>query len=307
MRRSPSSAAIRLKPDSRHVPRNLGIALVDQGKLDEAIAEFREATPPQSRLAEAHVNLGASCRPGEAGRGDRRVPRGDSAQARLCRGPLQLRPSPSARGTNSPRRSRNSEGRDLAGAIPSWPIHPRSRAAEIERLHRARAELPAILAGQARPADAAESLGFAQLCYDKKLHGASARFWAEAFQSQPKLAERHAGPAPLQRRLRRGAGRMRPGQGRSAARRCRQDPLAQAGDRLAQGRPGGVVEDPGERAAPGAPSIAQTLQHWKADPDLAGLRDPAALAKLPEDEQNACRALWAEVDALLTKARDTKP
>ena len=44
-----------------------------------------------------------------------------------------------------------------------------------------------------------------------------------------------------------------------------------------------------------------TLQHWKADPDLAGLRDQAALAKLPEDEQKACRALWAEVDALLAK------
>jgi hypothetical protein len=37
---------------------------------------------------------------------------------------------------------------------------------------------------------------------------------------------------------------------------------------------------------------------------LAGLRDEAALAKLPEDEQEACRALWAEVDALLTKARE---
>ena len=50
------------------------------------------------------------------------------------------------------------------------------------------------------------------------------------------------------------------------------------------------------------PFIAQTLQHWKADPDLAGLRDPAALDKLPEDEQNACRALWKDVDALLARA-----
>jgi hypothetical protein len=52
---------------------------------------------------------------------------------------------------------------------------------------------------------------------------------------------------------------------------------------------------------------SQTLQHWKAVPDLAGLRDETALAKLPEDEQRACRALWAEVEALLKKARDTKP
>jgi hypothetical protein len=50
-------------------------------------------------------------------------------------------------------------------------------------------------------------------------------------------------------------------------------------------------------------SISRTLQHWKTDPDLAGLREPAALAKLPEAEQRAGRALWAEVDALLAKAR----
>jgi hypothetical protein len=49
--------------------------------------------------------------------------------------------------------------------------------------------------------------------------------------------------------------------------------------------------------------VAQTLHHWKADPDLAGIRDEAALAKLPQDEQQAFRALWAEVDALLNKSR----
>ena len=55
-------------------------------------------------------------------------------------------------------------------------------------------------------------------------------------------------------------------------------------------------------------SISTTLQHWKADTDLAGLRDPAALAKLSEDEQKACRSLWAEVDALLAKSGPkTKP
>ena len=54
-------------------------------------------------------------------------------------------------------------------------------------------------------------------------------------------------------------------------------------------------------------SLSQTLQHWKADADLAGLRDAAALAKLSDDEQKSCRALRAEVDALLKKAQDGKP
>ena len=50
-------------------------------------------------------------------------------------------------------------------------------------------KLPAILTGTPSRADAAESLGFAQLCYVKKLHGASARFWSEAFQARPNLAD----------------------------------------------------------------------------------------------------------------------
>jgi hypothetical protein len=32
---------------------------------------------------------------------------------------------------------------------------------------------------------------------------------------------------------------------------------------------------------------------------LAGLRDPAAVARLPADEQQVCQQFWAEVEALL--------
>jgi hypothetical protein len=54
-------------------------------------------------------------------------------------------------------------------------------------------------------------------------------------------------------------------------------------------------------------SIGKTLRHWKADTDLAGLREPNALAKLPPEEQQTCRALWAKVDALVTKAAEARP
>jgi hypothetical protein len=46
----------------------------------------------------------------------------------------------------------------------------------------------------------------------------------------------------------------------------------------------------------------QTLNHWQRDTDLAGIRDTAALAKLPEDEQKAFTQLWADAAALLKKA-----
>ncbi len=44
-------------------------------------------------------------------------------------------------------------------------------------------------------------------------------------------------------------------------------------------------------------------EQLKADPDLAGIREGSALAKLPENEQKACGALWAEVEVLLKKAQ----
>jgi hypothetical protein len=46
-------------------------------------------------------------------------------------------------------------------------------------------------------------------------------------------------------------------------------------------------------------SAIRTLQHWLHDSDLAGLRNPDALEKLPEKERDPWRALWVEVKALL--------
>ena len=46
----------------------------------------------------------------------------------------------------------------------------------------------------------------------------------------------------------------------------------------------------------------RAMQHWQRDSDLAGLRDEAPLAKLPEAERKAWQALWGEVRALLMRA-----
>ena len=45
--------------------------------------------------------------------------------------------------------------------------------------------------------------------------------------------------------------------------------------------------------------VEQRLQGWQKDPALAGLRDGEALAKLPAEEREACRKVWAAVAALL--------
>ncbi len=49
--------------------------------------------------------------------------------------------------------------------------------------------------------------------------------------------------------------------------------------------------------------VQQNLKFWKVDRGLAGVRDPDALAKLPDDEQMAWRALWADVNALAKMAQ----
>ncbi|CAN5916676.1 hypothetical protein BH23PLA1_BH23PLA1_33860 [soil metagenome] len=41
------------------------------------------------------------------------------------------------------------------------------------------------------------------------------------------------------------------------------------------------------------------MSHWQQDSDLAGVREPDALAALPEPERAEWQALWAEVDRLL--------
>ncbi len=51
-------------------------------------------------------------------------------------------------------------------------------------------------------------------------------------------------------------------------------------------------------------TVRQTLQHWQDDPDLAGLRGEDALAKLPEAEREAWRALWVEVATTLKRAKE---
>jgi serine/threonine-protein kinase len=50
------------------------------------------------------------------------------------------------------------------------------------------------------------------------------------------------------------------------------------------------------------PLVRLTLRRWQQDPDLAGLRDPAALTAPPAAEREACQALWADVAALLARA-----
>ncbi len=159
-----------------------------------------------------------------------------------------------------------------------------------------------MLVAKAEPSGAAETISVAQLCYDKKLHGCSAGLCSEAFQAQPKLAD----DMQVQNRYNaaRAAALAGCGQGKddppldetAKARRRKQAIDWLKADLAAWSR----ILESGPAQARQANS--QTLQHWKADTDLVGIRDPAALAKLSADEQTSCRNLWSQVEALLAKS-----
>jgi tetratricopeptide (TPR) repeat protein len=55
------------------------------------------------------------------------------------------------------------------------------------------------------------------------------------------------------------------------------------------------------------PFIANVLRRWKQDPDLAGIRDDEALARLPGAERKEWQALWADVDSLQSRAATPIP
>jgi hypothetical protein len=48
--------------------------------------------------------------------------------------------------------------------------------------------------------------------------------------------------------------------------------------------------------------VVIAMKRWKSDTDLAGIRDPEPLARLPEAERKEWQAFWAEVDGLIVKA-----
>src|SRR5262249_33973654 len=163
--------------------------------------------------------------------------------------------------------------------------------------------LPSLLKGDAAPKDDAERLALAEMAYTTQHHTVAVRLFAEAFKADPKGADdrRH----PQQRyNAACAAALAAPGQGKGdlpSDAAAKQKLRAQALDWLnAELAAWTAFLDKNPQARP---LIVQTMQHWKADTDLIGVRDPKALQVLPEAERGAWRAFWAEVDRRLEQAR----
>jgi serine/threonine-protein kinase len=188
---------------------------------------------------------------------------------------------------------------------PGHPLRTVStrQVEQCERWLALEGKLPAVLRGQAEPAGAAERLALAQLCQrHKRLYAASARFYAEAFAGRPPLAEdlragRRWDAACAAALAAAGEGADAGTLGEQERGRWRKQALAWLrADLAARARLG-------EAAPQAREALRRALTRWRQEPALAGVRDKEALARLPAAEAAAWMAFWAEVDALLARAR----
>ena len=291
--------ALDLKPDLGEAHYNLGNVRMHQQRYGEAEAAFRKAIEFRSDLVEAHHSLGRALlgqqRYGEAEAAFRKATdlKPDFALAYCNLGLALLLQAQFDEAAAALKRAD-----DLSPATA--PLHKQARQLQrtCQRFVTLDARLPAILQGTEKAANAGEQREFAQLCHLKKHYAAAARFFRDAFAADPKLGEMV--PAGNRYNAACSAALAGCGHGKDADKLddkerarwrrqtldwLRQD-LTWWGKRLDNGN------------AQSNAQVRQRLQHWQADPDLAGVRTSDGLARLPEEERKQWERLWSDVDAL---------
>jgi tetratricopeptide (TPR) repeat protein len=258
--------AIDLDPMPAQPCYDLGNALQDKGDLAAAMAAYQRAIELNPDYAQAHCNLGAV---------------------------LALR------GKFADSLRAYQRGDELGTKQKGWQYRSDQWVREAERRVELDRKLPAIMSGKEQPENATERIEYAEVCGYKGHYAAGARFYQEAFASQPALAddvrsERRYNAACLAARAGTGQGEdagslteSQHGDLRKRALDWLRADLAALTKLLDSGQPN-------DRSL-----VQKALQHWQRNRDLATLRDQAALAKLPESERMAWRQFWADVAAAL--------
>jgi hypothetical protein len=254
-------------PEPEH---NLGVTLMAQGRLAEAVGHFQEALRLNPKLPLTHAALGKALldqgRCGEA-----------QAAIRCC---LDLLP------TDHPQRAVTLQ---LSQRCERWLALD--------------GRLTAVLEGRDKPSSDAEGIQFAALCRAKKQYLAAARLSVATFAASPRLAESpensHRYNAACAAVLA-GCGEGTDGTKLGEAERARW--RKQARDWL-RADLDAWANKLGSGPALARAQVIRALAPWRADADLIGLREPDPLDKLPRAEREECRALWRDVDALLERAR----
>ena len=249
---------------------SLGTGVRNSGDFEGAIAPLREAIRLNPDHAEAYCNLG---------------------QTYLWNGQPEL---------GLPLIKR---GHELGSRRPDWKYPSAKWVWEAEQAIEIDNNLPEILARRDQPGFAAEAGELVEVAYYSKFHVASARLAEAAFAADPGLAADRSNwlrynAACSAALAAAGKGKDGPMPDAEAKARFRRQALDWLRAELAAWS---EVLDRKDLDAKTRAEVVATLEHWQADPDLAGVREADALAGLPEAERAEWKALWEEVDGLLGK------
>jgi serine/threonine-protein kinase len=265
--------AVSLAPDFAVAHNNLGMTQAEQGKYREAETAYRCAIAAAPAFSIAHFNLAHAV--GEQGRFDEAL-------------------------------AIANKGNDLLPAKSPLRAMARPLLLRYQRCLDLEARLPAVLRGADQPANPAEITDFAEVCLLKKCGAAAARLYGEAFAKDPKLAE----DVPAGRRYNAACACALAGceRGKDADRldarehvRLRRQALAWLHQDLAWWAQAIERGNAQTRAR-----LLQKVSAWRTDDDLAGLRDPEAIAALSPEERRDCLDLWDEVTAVISRAQSTR-
>ncbi len=300
--------AIELEPRLAMAHYNLGAELIARNQLDEAIAEYKKAVELEPRWARAHYDLGLTLT--AKNQLDEAIAEykkaidlhADFYAEANCNLAFILQ----SQGQLSASLDLFQRGHASGIKRKDWRYPSAQWVASAERLVHLEAKLADVLGGKATAADNRERLGLAEVCQLKRRHAAAARLFAEAFTTDPKLADDLKAHAWYNAAC--SAALAASGQGTDAGElddqerpRLRQKAHAWLRSDLEQWAKRWEAGKPEDRQV-----MRATLEHWQRDTDLAGVREAGALQKLTAQEQEAWRKLWADVAALLQKAGDAK-
>jgi tetratricopeptide (TPR) repeat protein len=281
--------AVRLAPEYAPGHYQLARLFYDLGRRDEAMMEHQQAIDLDSTYASPHIGMGNVLM--DLGRRKEAITAFRRAAQLVPQEPethFNLGLALQAEGNLDEALSEYRQ----AQAAPLYRL-----CAQLQYL---RSRLPGFLAGRDKPANSVERLGFADLCAQpfEGRYALAVRLYTEAFREDPALAtdlrttkRTDAAIAAVQAAS--GLGQDATGLDEKEKARLRQQALDWLQADLAL---------LAEWAPAGKPQAARTivqqkLRLWQHDAGLAGVREPAALGKLPETEREAWQKLWQDVEA----------
>jgi tetratricopeptide (TPR) repeat protein len=291
--------AVALRPDSPFAHNLLGIAWRGMREWDEAEASARRAielSRSYPRYAAAHVGLGNVL----SQKGDL-----DGAEASY-RAALAI--DPEAAGVCFNLGFVYRKRGDLVGAEP-WQrkavalapsnVYYREILDSVVRKRALLARQDEFAAGRTRPATPAEALEFAELVSQapRRRYVLAVRFYRDAFAADPALAddlteEDRYKAACIAARAAAGQDEEMTTLGVEEWGYLTAQALKWLRDDFTQRA--SLAKDPKQWW-----TVRERLTHWKKDPALATVRDPAWLSAMPPADRRAWEALWGDVDALL--------